>query len=87
MFFLFEAFSVALPQATLDPFVIGVQIMQGNRALIEELPPNGQRSVCPVFIGGVTKNSPAAKAGLEPGDVLEAVDGAPVNFHWPGSGV
>ena len=77
MFFLFGAFSVALPQAAPDPFVVGVQLMQGNRALIEDLPPNGQRAVCPVFIGGVMKNSPAAKAGLEPGDVLEAVDGEP----------
>lgn len=40
----------------------------------------GKRSDCPVFIGSVAKNSPAAKAGLEPGDALVAVDGTPVSI-------
>jgi len=63
------AFSVALPQATPDPFVIGVSVLRGKR------------TDCPLFVGGVLQHSPAARAGLEPGDVLEAVDGEPVNFE------
>ena len=67
--FFFSAFSVTLPQITSDPFVIGAKLIRGKRA------------ECPVFIGGVMKNSPAAKAGLDPGDVLEAVDGERVSFE------
>jgi serine protease Do len=32
-----------------------------------------------VLIAGVSRNSPAAKAGIAPGDVVTAVDGKPVN--------
>lgn len=41
----------------------------------------GPNSSCPngpVFIGSVRKISPAAKAGIRPGDQLIAIDGAPV---------
>jgi C-terminal processing protease CtpA/Prc len=33
---------------------------------------------CPVFVGGVDKDSPAEKAGVKPGDQLIAVDGMAV---------
>src|SRR5260370_27080595 len=69
MFLFLGAFSVALPQATPNPFSIGVTVVRGKG------------TECPVFIGSVAKNSPAAKAGLEPGDVLEAVDGEQVSFE------
>jgi len=36
---------------------------------------SGAKSSCPVFIGHVPRNSPAAKAGLQPGDRLLSVDG------------
>jgi membrane-associated protease RseP (regulator of RpoE activity) len=65
----FGAFSIALGQSTPESFSIGVTVVRGKRA------------ECPAFIGSVAKNSPAAKAGLEPGDVLVAVDGAAVSFE------
>jgi S1-C subfamily serine protease len=65
---IFGALSIALPQ-TPESFSIGVEVDRGKR------------SVCPAFIGSVAKNSPAAKAGLEAGDVLVAVDGVPVSFE------
>jgi C-terminal processing protease CtpA/Prc len=63
------AFSIALPQTATESLSIGVTVVRGNR-------PD-----CPVFIGSVAKNSPAAEAGLEPGEVLVAVDGTPVSFE------
>jgi len=43
---------------------------------------NGSCKDAPVFIGGVTEKSPAASAGLEPGDRLIAINGVRVsNFQ------
>jgi S1-C subfamily serine protease len=39
----------------------------------------GTKSSCPVFIGRVSKPSPAERAGLEPGDRLLTVDGKTVD--------
>jgi C-terminal processing protease CtpA/Prc len=61
--------SIALAQTIPESFSIGVTVVRGKR------------SDCPVFIASVAKNSPAAKAGLEPGDVLVAVDGTQVSFE------
>jgi C-terminal processing protease CtpA/Prc len=66
---LFGASFIGLPQTTPESFLIGVTVVRGKR------------SECPTFIGSVKKNSPAARAGLEPGDVVEAVDGVPVSFE------
>lgn len=67
---LLGALSVALQTQTIpESFSIGVTVVRGKH------------SDCPVFIGSVAKNSPAAKAGLEPGDALVAVDGTPVSFE------
>jgi len=66
---LLGAFSIALAQSTPESFSIGVTVVKGNH------------SACPAFIGSGAKSSPAANAGLEPGDVLVAVDGAPVSFE------
>lgn len=49
-------------------YVIGVDIIGPNPSC-----PNG-----PVFIGWVRKISPAANAGIQPGDQLVAIDGLPV---------
>ncbi|HEV2731502.1 MAG TPA: PDZ domain-containing protein, partial [Terriglobales bacterium] len=35
----------------------------------------GSKPPCPVFVNSVRKNSPAAQAGIKPGDRLIAVDG------------
>ncbi len=51
-------------QETQQRYVIGVKLLGGHKAS------------CPVFVGGVSKNSPAAKAGIKPGDRLIAVDGS-----------
>jgi C-terminal processing protease CtpA/Prc len=67
MFLFLAAFSIAQPQAAPDSYSIGATVVRGKD------------TECPVVIGSVMKNSPAAKAGLEPGDVLEAVDGEPVS--------
>lgn len=67
--FFLAAISIALPQTTSESFAIGVTVVRGKH------------SGCPVFIGSVAKSSPAAKAGLQPGDVLVAVDGIPVSFE------
>jgi C-terminal processing protease CtpA/Prc len=61
--------SIALAQTIPESFSIGVTVVRGKR-------PD-----CPVFIASVSKNSPAAKAGLESGDVLVAVDGTQVSFE------
>src|SRR5215469_11021729 len=66
---LLAALSGALSQTIPESFSIGVTMVRGKR------------SDCPVFIGSVAKHSPAAKAGLEPGDVVESVDGEAVNFE------
>src|SRR3984957_14490885 len=39
---------------------------------------NGHNVLAPV-VGGVVKGSPAAAAGIQPGDRITAVDGAPIN--------
>jgi C-terminal processing protease CtpA/Prc len=39
---------------------------------------SGTKPSCPIFIGRVYRDSPAAKAGLMPGDQLIAVDGADI---------
>lgn len=49
-------------------YIIGVDIIGPNPSC-----PNG-----PLFIGSVRKISPAARAGIQPGDQLLAIDGAPV---------
>ena len=64
-----EVVSIALAQTTPESFSIGVTVVQSKS------------SGCPAFIGSVAKDSPAAKAGLKPGDVLVDVDGVPVSFE------
>jgi C-terminal processing protease CtpA/Prc len=54
-----------LSQETLPTYMIGVDLYGGKQS-------------CPVFVGKVSKDSPAGKAGIEPGDHLVAVDGNPV---------
>ncbi len=36
-----------------------------------------------VLVGAVTPNSPAEKAGIQPGDVILRIDGKPVNARFP----
>ena len=38
----------------------------------------GSSPSCPLFVGGVQKNSPAAHAGIQVGDRLVAIDGHPI---------
>jgi C-terminal processing protease CtpA/Prc len=39
----------------------------------------GKQSSCPIFIRSVLNNSPAARAGIRPGDILVAVNGAAIH--------
>ncbi len=56
---------------------IGVQSRPLSAELIEALKlPESQQGV---LVSGVVADAPAARAGVRPGDVLLAVDGAPVN--------
>jgi C-terminal processing protease CtpA/Prc len=50
------------PQETQPRYTIGIDI-------------TGSKPPCPVFVNSVRKNSPAAQAGIKPGDRLTAVDG------------
>jgi Do/DeqQ family serine protease len=54
---------------------IGIQIQEvtGELAQAFDLPQKG------ALIAGLTRNGPAARAGLQPGDVLLAIDGKPIN--------
>jgi C-terminal processing protease CtpA/Prc len=57
------AFCPALPsQGTHPRYAIGIDM-------------TGSKPPCPVFVHSVWKNSPAAQAGIRPGDRLIAVDG------------
>lgn len=54
---------------------IGIQIQEVTSELAQafNLPQKG------ALISGLTRNGPAARAGLQPGDVLIAIDGKPIN--------
>lgn len=54
---------------------IGVQVQEITPDLIKafDLPEKG------ALIAGIARNSPAAKAGLMPGDVLISIDGSPIS--------
>jgi C-terminal processing protease CtpA/Prc len=64
---LFAVCHVVHAQQAEEHYVIGVDILHSSKA------------GCPVFIGRVSKNSPAAQAGIQAGDRLLAVDGYPVS--------
>lgn len=64
---LFAVCSVVHAQGAEEHYVIGVDILHSSKA------------GCPVFIGHVTQNSPAAQAGIQAGDLLLAVDGYAVS--------
>jgi membrane-associated protease RseP (regulator of RpoE activity) len=60
---------------------LGADVKAPDEALADQLDlPRGQGQV----VGGVTKDSPAAKAGLRPADVLLELDGKPVPRDEPG---
>lgn len=65
---LFAACLTCWCQQVHQKYVIGVDIIGPNSSC-----PNG-----PVFVGWVRKISPAATAGIKPGDQLLAIDGRPV---------
>ncbi|HEX7424659.1 MAG TPA: PDZ domain-containing protein [Terriglobales bacterium] len=50
-------------QTALPQYRIGVELFSGTKVS------------CPIFVGRVYKDSPAAKGGIRPGDQLLAVDG------------
>ena len=63
------AFStMVLAQNSADPYAIGVTLTKGTQPS------------CPVFFSAVWNKSPAAKAGIKPGDILIAVNQAAVHM-------
>jgi len=57
-------------QTALPQYRIGVELFSGTKVS------------CPIFVGRVYKDSPAAKGGIRPGDQLLAVDGGG-HHGWP----
>ncbi|MCL5107776.1 MAG: PDZ domain-containing protein [Chloroflexi bacterium] len=66
----------ALAQASSRRPSLGLRVADA-RAMVGKVP--GLTSQSGAYVGGVAPGSPAARAGLAPGDVVVAVDGVPVN--------
>ena len=62
VFLLYAIAPATAPQETEPRYTIGIDI-------------TGSKPPCPVFVNSVRKNSPAAQAGIKPGDRVTAVDG------------
>lgn len=70
-----KAFGVCALLWMFCPVVFSQQTQPRYRTGLTIIGPN---PTCPVFVGGVSKDSPAEKAGIKPGDQLVAVDGTDV---------
>jgi len=65
-----------LGKASMSPIWLGLQVSDIDQRYAMEM---GLKASQGVLVTGVYKNTPASEAGLEPGDVIQSINGTPIN--------